>query len=116
MTKVRLECLRSVEAELIEAFNQWTKKGILAPLISLCQSSGSGKSKMALELLLLHAGFYSVFREVNSSGYPKTNQLSSELFSLILKCNDPSDSMLDSPYSDCGIGKILDFIARIVCQ
>lgn len=116
LTKVGLECLRSVEAELIEAFNQWTKKGILAPLISLCQSSGSGKSKMALELLLLHAGFYSVFREVNSSGYPKTNQLSSELFSLILKCNDPSDSMLDSPYSDCGIGKILDFIARIVCQ
>lgn len=57
------------------------KKEFYAPVLNICQSSGSGKSKVALELMAKFPSIYVVFRGTRDSGYPRSSSLS-QLFLL----------------------------------
>lgn len=47
-----------------------------ARIINVCQSSGSGKSKLAVELMDDFPSCYAVLRESKDTGYPQTNAFS----------------------------------------
>jgi hypothetical protein len=82
---------------------------IFAPIVLLCQSSGSGKSKLAIELVNVNPGFYLTFgQEKNQFEFPVRNNLSIELETIIKEYNrlDISD--------DSNIFLILDFIFRSI--
>ena len=85
-----------------------------APMVTFCQSSGSGKSKLSIEFLKLNPGFYLVFRETNQTGYPRMNTISEKLMEIIRDYNDLSSSQENLEYSKCTVGKILDFFTRIL--
>lgn len=114
----RRTCFR-VERELIKRYqNDWITKGLncLAPLVSLCQSSGSGKSKIALELIKKNLGYYIVFRSTGQTGYPRRNIISGTLKSIISSYRDNVNCLDDILYDKCTVGKILNFIASIIVK
>ena len=55
---------------------------LFAPYLPIIQSSGSGKTKLLIELLKEYPGSYVVFRNPGSSGAP----LQSEVSSLVIQC------------------------------
>jgi hypothetical protein len=111
-----IETLGRLKSTILSRYVDWSsrKKEYIAPIVSLCQSSGSGKTKMSIELIKRNPGFYLVFRQAEQTGYPRTNPLSRELYSIISAYNDSSSSLMDNYYMNCTIGNILDFIVRIV--
>ena len=114
LTLAGKSALERVKKNLLTGFKNWsTKKVYFAPLISLCQSSGSGKTKISVECLKQTPGFYLVFRKNASTGYPMTNSLSTELKSIIISYRDSSKNLTNLNYSQCTVGSILDFFARI---
>ncbi len=108
------EALDSLKVSILDGFTKWAKdQDVVAPVASFSQGSGSGKSKLAVEVIKDGPGFYIVFRKDGSSGYPKRNYLSLLLKELIEKMN-PADSVEFVSYGSCGIGHILLFFAKIV--
>jgi hypothetical protein len=60
----------------------------VAPIVNLCQSSGSGKSKFALSCIKGAPGYYLVLRGANEVGYPAENNVSVDsVYSLIGSCS-----------------------------
>ena len=116
LTNVGLLALERLEYDLLDRFRKWTRATttLIAPIVSLCQSSGAGKSKFSLELLKRHIGFYIVFRQKDENGYPLKNCLSEKLFSLVESYNDSKDSLDNLNYANCTVGKILNFLANLV--
>lgn len=116
MTYIGLLTLERLEYDLLNRFQSWLKDEteLMAPIVSLCQSSGTGKSKFSLEMLKKHIGFYIVFRQKDEAGYPLKNCLSDILFSLVKSYNDPMGSLDDINYAECTVGKILNFLANLV--
>lgn len=115
LTLIGLRTLERLERDLLDRFNGWNlNTKLIAPIVSLCQSSGSGKSKLAFELLKRHLGFYLVFRLTDQTGFPRKNSLSDELYKLVEKYSDPPVSLENKLYSECTIGLILNFFARII--
>lgn len=108
--------LSNLKADLLTSFSPWMSDHLVAPVVSLCQSSGSGKSKLAFELLKQTFGFYLVFREEDQTGYPLKNVLSDELFDLLKTYNDSFINMENKIYDDCSIGKIIFFFTRLAIR
>jgi hypothetical protein len=108
--------LNRLELKLKQSFEGWSIENTryVAPMISICQSSGSGKSKMALELTKKHLGFYIVFRDDTDTGFPRKNQLSDDFRSIVNKYKDDAANLVNFLYTSCTVGKILHFIAKIV--
>ncbi len=96
-------------------FNSWkdTNQTIIAPIASLSQGSGSGKSKLATEVIKDGPGFYIVLRsDSSSSGFPKNNFLSELLISLVKEKDSPV-VLTDAPFDSVQVGKTLMFFAQI---
>lgn len=98
---------------LIETIEVVSKSETLyAPLISIVQSSGSGKSKLACSVSNTLPCAYVVLREMNDTGYPEKTNLS-QLFELCPSASDvpkfPEPLKMDS-----GIGYICLLIEAIM--
>lgn len=71
LTKVGMQQLTIVSKQISALHKVFTdNKSFYAPLTSLIQSSGSGKTRICLELLKTHPGLYMVFRKPTDSGIP----------------------------------------------
>ena len=119
LTAIGNLALSRLEHDLLDRFKPWiadSDPSLVAPVVSLCQSSGSGKSKLSFELLKRHIGFYIVLRLQGQTGYPLKNYLSDKLLSLVSSYNDPSENLEESDYSSCTIGSILHFFAQIITR
>ena len=117
LTKIGKLALEQLEKDILDRYEPWIySTTLLAPIVSLCQSSGSGKSKLSFELLKRHLGFYIVLRLIGQTGYPLKNFLSDQLMLLISHYEDDSIDLREFEYSTCTVGKILDFIARVVTR
>lgn len=119
LTEIGSSALSNLTKDLLNIFEPWKKDlntDLLAPIVPLCQSSGSGKSKISFELLKLHLGFYLVFRREYQTGYPMKNELSTELYELIQYYNDSPINLGATTYSQCTVGKVLNFFARIITR
>ena len=108
--------LNDLTNSLTSRYNNWKYKTqeYYAPIVSLCQGYGSGKTKIAIECLKRNPGFYLNLRNESTFYYPFTNGLSLELRTLIMFYNDPITGVYDVHYTQSTIGKIADFFARIV--
>ena len=84
-----------------------------APAVSFCQSSGSGKSKLSVETLKRHLGFYLVLRDIDQTGYPFGNLLSRELYQIVSQYNDTAANQSKLSCETSTVGKILLFFAKI---
>ena len=64
LTEIGIKNVQRLETDLAKRFENWNIEATryIAPIVSLCQSSGSGKSKLSLELLKRNPGFYTVLR------------------------------------------------------
>jgi hypothetical protein len=72
LTKTGKDEFSFLESHLTNVYQVLNKKKFFyANFISLIQSSGSGKSKLCLELLLHHPGLFFVFRKPNDNGIPE---------------------------------------------
>lgn len=88
LSSVGQKVLQDLEITLLERCGNGNWTSYLAPIVSLCQSSGAGKSKMSVELLKRRPGHYIVFREKDQTGYPKANATSELLYDLISSYSD----------------------------
>ena len=97
-------------------FNNYESSKIMGPIINLCQSSGSGKSKMAFELTQQGPGFFVVLRHENeTNAFPSANNLSKLLVEIIKDPSaEPSSVLINTPIKSTKSGKCLDWITRIV--
>ena len=115
------DALDVVKVELFERYCQWNvpKPTIVAPVASLSQGSGSGKSKLAVELIQDGPGFYVVTRPADSfdmtvTGYPRNNSLSKVLKDLALNSDNIFKSFLNEIFHSCQSGRILLFFSKII--
>ncbi len=105
-----------IKVNVLESFSSWnlTVKKLIAPIASLSQNSGTGKSKLSAEITQDCPGFYIVTRldpsiEQPATGYPKQNALSQLLIELT-SYSDPISKSLDNDhdyYFNSQTGKIL---------
>ena len=118
LTEIGMLSLKRLEQSILDRINSWLYNDTkyLAPIVSLCQSSGSGKSKLSFELLRRHIGFYIVFRLPDHTGYPLKNLISDLLYDMISSYNDPLYDLNGLEYSNCAVGNILHFFARIITR
>ncbi len=79
----------------------------------MSQGSGSGKSKLSVELIKDGPGFYIVLRNEGSTGYPENNDLSQEFITLT-RSPDSLVNLTDFDYRNCNIGKMLFLLASIL--
>ncbi len=84
-----------------------------APVASWSQGSGSGKSKLSVELITDGHGFYIVLRNEGSTGYPENNDLLQE-FIMPTRSPDSLVNMTNFDYRNCNTAKILFLLASIV--
>ena len=71
LTDIGTRSVNVLKKSLIsQCFNLWktADTSLSAPVVSLCQSSRSGKTKIACELLKENPGFYIVFRNNEQTG------------------------------------------------
>jgi hypothetical protein len=90
-------------------------KSFFAPFLNVCQSSGSGKSKIATELMFEMASFYVVLREEvldketserAQAGYPYMSKVSKLFLDVTFQMKDDSNALDDHP-SDSTVGRYL---------
>jgi hypothetical protein len=112
--------LNWLKINILQRYSEWShpQTTINAPICSLSQGSGTGKSKLAVEAIKSGPGFYIVLRPDTNranpqTGYPSNNELSEELKKLVKKF-DPYIDLREYPYHLCGIGNILMFFAQII--
>ena len=120
LTEIGTRTLFRFERDLLKIYKEhWSSNSsstCLAPLVSFCQSSGTGKSKIIFETIKKNLGFYLVFRLSEQTGYPQKNELSQHLSSLITSYADKFHSLDLESYNSCTIGKILNFMASIMTK
>lgn len=116
LTIIGKRSLNILKQELNSRAKEWheTTTQLIAPVVSLCQSSGTGKSKLAIELLKSNPGFYIVFREKGQTGNPRQNELSKLLYQLVLNFSDDISAQNMSSCTNSSIGKILIFFAKLL--
>lgn len=72
-----------------------TDTSVFARIVHLAQSSGTGKTRLCLELLFdLKCGWYCVYRQPNSSGLPKSSPWFEVLFEAFHKCRSDDEAVL----------------------
>jgi hypothetical protein len=115
---VGIRSMRRMLAEILQRFEHWNVRSTTyrAPIVSLCQSSGFGKTKLSIELTKRIPGGYLVFREPGQSGCPRMNLISTELKILIESQSDSVQDQSELDYQSSNIGKILGFIANYICM
>ena len=118
LTIIGHESLMRVKDSILDRHRIWISGAnqYIAPLTSLSQSSGSGKTKISIELLKQNPGFYLVFRRADQSGFPLCNSISSELYNIISGYEDTFENQEEMAYLSSCIGRILDFLARIITK
>ena len=118
LTKSGIESRDFLKSSLLERYSAWKTPSstVVAPIVSLCQSSGVGKSKLSIELLKENPGFYVVFRDEEQSGYPQKNSITDNLKNLISQYQDSDDIQLNIEYNQCTVGRILAFVARVIAS
>ncbi len=86
LTKVGKRCFEYIYSLILNRFMSRFTVSVtarfMAPIVNLCQCSGSGKSKFALDSTKKGPGFYMVLRLPNDSGYPNKNNVSVELMKI----------------------------------
>ncbi len=92
ITEVGKRCFKLIYNLVRSRYNTWLNPPpslrFIAPLVNLCQCSGSGKSKFALDCTKKGPGFYVVLRfEDENDGYPKKNNVSDELIEIFANSN-----------------------------
>ncbi len=106
--------------EIRSALKTYKSNKHFAPMTSICQSSGTGKSKLCTELLKTCPGLYFVFRGSKDSGYPRLNSNSTSLINaLSAEVDDSKDEKKDA--FDFCVGRIaivlhyyiMKYIARV---
>ena len=104
-----------LEFNILDRHKRWIEQNTeyVAPAVSFCQSSGSGKSKLSIENLRRQLGFYLVLRTVSQTGYPFDNPVSREFYHIISQYNDTAVSQSPISCETSTVGKILLFFARI---
>ncbi len=116
LSKSGHESLDWLKSNIFIRYREWSIKNtsLIAPIASLSQGSGSGKSKLATEAINDGPGFYIVFRDdsPNVTGYPIQNDISKELVRLIRSADNPGNCE-NEPCSST-IGSVLMFLASII--
>lgn len=115
LTEVGALSLDRLESNILDRHMRWMGQNTeyVAPAVSFCQSSGSGKSKLSIETLRRHPGFYLVLRTTSQTGYPFDNPLSREFYNIISQYNDTAGNQSKISCESSTVGKILLFFARI---
>ncbi len=87
-----------------------------APISSICQYSGSGKSKMASEFTRIGPGATIVFRKNDEDAFPPSNNLSTKLYDILKKGNvDGHEDLNDNASQSYFItSSVLTFIASLI--
>ncbi len=83
LSTIGQDALDVLKVEILDRFSSWKdlETTLIAPIASLSQGSGIGKSKLAVQVIQDGPGFYIVTRQsTESTGYPRNND-----FSLTLK-------------------------------
>ena len=125
LTKVGQEVFKRIKECVKQHSDDWMKGAaskFLAPIASLCQGSGSGKSKIATEFTKCGPGVYTVQRNANDLGFPLSNNLSAVLKNILsVKENlDPTNEdqseclVFVSGHLRSKIAAILNYIASIL--
>ena len=92
--------------KMIDRIKNGSVKKFFTPFLNVCQSSGSGKTKIATELMFEIPSFYVVFREEVidketservQGGYPHMSQVSKLFFNLPFQSKDDSISPSENP-------------------
>ena len=85
----------------------------LAPIVNVCQSSGSGKSKLAAEIMFDTPSCYLVLRENTSAkGFPSSTYISKLLYNMILIDRDDDD--ITSSAGQCNVGRYMLFLKCLI--
>ncbi len=94
---------------------------IYSPVTSVAQSSGTGKSRLAMELLKSTPGIYFVFRESEKSGYPNMNDWSDCLKRNIFSAKKDdvkfeNDKVEFLQFCRTNVGQFLLFLEALIAQ
>ena len=78
------------EKTLVDTVTIWTtsQKQNYGPILSICQSSGNGKSRAMHEFSLCHFSTYICIREKNSNGYPSRSPMADFFFENFSRIED----------------------------
>lgn len=122
LTRVGCKSFNMVRRLISNRFNSWFHQPggaapkYYGPMVSLCQSSGSGKSKIAFELTKHGPGFFTVLRHENETkSYPSSNNVSTMLLNIMKDTKSESLAQLsNTPIKDSKSGKCIGLIAHIV--
>ncbi|NBO23970.1 MAG: hypothetical protein EBU93_01840 [Chlamydiae bacterium] len=120
LTKSGQVVLENLDLELFSRCGNGTWNKFLAPIVFLGQSSGCGKSKLAVSLLKMRFGFYMVFRKNSRNredeGFPCENPISEKLRLILNEYADKGDDLTHSSSTKCTVGKVLNFFAGVIVQ
>lgn len=89
LTSVGIKQKAILEKQLLASHKMYIDSArIYAPFTSLVQSSGSGKSKLCVEILFNYPGIYSVFRKKGeSTGIPNEASWMKDMFNYVIKAD-----------------------------
>ncbi len=80
--------------EFVQKVASADEKLLLARLFHIAQSSGTGKTRVCLELISkLNRGIYCVFRQPNSTGFPRTTEWLGRLINLFKECTSEDSAV-----------------------
>jgi hypothetical protein len=109
--------IKSLLEQLKNEYDKWTGADrIMAPLVPVCQGSGSGKSRTFIQILKSMPGFYLVLRKEGHSGFPLSNAISTEFFEVANLSRDSAVDLSSWLTQDCQVGRFLELQARIICS
>lgn len=116
LTEIGKRSLKKLKIDIFSRFLKWKdpNTNLIAPIVSLCQSSGTGKSKISIELLKINMGFYIVFRNEGQTGFPFMNSISTRLLNLLTGFKDSIVPQNNTIWDQSSIGTILMFFASII--
>ncbi len=107
--------LASLHKFVREMTNCWNLDTYYAPMTSIAQSSGLGKSKLAYELLNRLPGIYFVFRGDGDDGYPLMNQWSEKMMKSMFSDDEKADdSKAEAQVMSTRVGACLSYIDRLI--
>ncbi len=117
LSTIGQDALDVLKVEILDRFSSWKdlETTLIAPIASLSQGSGIGKSKLAVQVIQDGPGFYIVTRQsTESTGYPLNNDFSVTLKTLASNSDDIFYSFLEYPCNQCQNGQILLFFCKII--
>ncbi len=124
--KLQLNAVDFIKAYVVVYCSQWrSSQEFYVPMASLCQSSGSGKSKSCTTVLKTTPGFYICFRQSSlnvpialsdMTGYPGPSHFSKRILQIFNQSYIPDD-LTDQGLNACDastVGRCLKVVAECI--